>query len=233
MNILVSIFRLSAYLHSSFFYKRKVASILGHSLKEINLIYKEVSSSQWFKEIAQKKNIKQGLFDFSMLSPLRAQTLYVLCRIAKPEIVVETGVSEGFSSTFILQALEKNNKGHLYSIDLPNQPGQKLPENKTTGWLIPEDLKKRWMLILGSSREKLSALLNDLKNIDIFFHDSDHSYENMMFEFESAKSYLKSGGFLLSDDITDNNSFRDFCNFNKCNYVRLFKLGIIKKISIL
>jgi predicted O-methyltransferase YrrM len=39
-------------------------------------------------------------------------------RKIKPKIVVETGVSFGITSSFILQAMEENGFGTLYSIDL-------------------------------------------------------------------------------------------------------------------
>lgn len=42
------------------------------------------------------------------------------CKGEKPERVIETGVARGASSQAILQALEENRKGHLYSIDMPN-----------------------------------------------------------------------------------------------------------------
>ena len=45
--------------------------------------------------------------------------LYFLVRELKPEKIIETGVHRGVSSLFILQALEDNGKGELYSIDLP------------------------------------------------------------------------------------------------------------------
>lgn len=46
--------------------------------------------------------------------------LYAICRIMKPDIVVETGVAQGVSTAFILKALSANNAGGLFSIDLPN-----------------------------------------------------------------------------------------------------------------
>lgn len=48
-----------------------------------------------------------------------APFLYVLCRISRPGVVVETGVGPGVSSTFILRALQRNRSGSLISIDLP------------------------------------------------------------------------------------------------------------------
>ena len=48
------------------------------------------------------------------------RTLYIIARILKPEIVIETGVFEGHSSLALLLALKENNKGHLHSIDVPS-----------------------------------------------------------------------------------------------------------------
>lgn len=217
------------YFHAMLSYKQSICRLLNIKLAVVNTLYKEINTSRYMEEISRKSGIRRGFFDFSMLSVLRAPTLYVLCRILKPEIVVETGVAEGFSSSLILYALKKNNKGNLYSIDLPNQPGQNLEEDKTTGWLVPEYLRKRWALILGSSREKLPGLLNNLKKLDIFYHDSDHSYDNMMFEFEEAKKILKPEGILISDDITENDAFFDFCREYNLKTEKLFKIGIAKK----
>lgn len=132
--------------------------------------------------------------------------LYVLIRAIKPDIVVETGVSSGESSTYILQGLADNKKGRLYSIDLPaNSTREKqdyvFPHGMSSGWAIPDHLRDRWELKLGSSKEVLLPLLEKLKTIDIFLHDSLHTYEHMMFEFQTSWEFLKKDGLLLSDDI--------------------------------
>jgi hypothetical protein len=44
----------------------------------------------------------------------------------------------------------------------------------------------------------------------IFFHDSDHSYENMFFEFQWAWNNLLAE-VIISDDIDGNDAFFDFC----------------------
>jgi len=103
--------------------------------------------------------------------------LYILCRRGKPDVVVETGVASGVSSTHILGALEQNQRGRLYSIDQPGWMGD------LSGWLIPDYLKSRWQLIAGRSSEKLAPLLKTVAPIDVFLHDSDHSYPNMLREF--------------------------------------------------
>jgi hypothetical protein len=146
---------------------------------------------------------------------LPSALLYVTTRIVKPEVIVETGVEYGRSTWSILQALETNGKGNLWSIELGG--GRKIPQrarpslpDEEVGKLVPQNLKKRWHLILGDAKNELPPLLQRLKEIDIFLHDSLHTEEHMMFEYQTAWSFLKEGGLLLSDDISF--SFREFAS---------------------
>lgn len=47
-------------------------------------------------------------------------------------------------------------------------------------------------------------------SVGLFFHDSEHSYENMMFEFKWARKHLDYHGFIVSDDIGWNEAFDHF-----------------------
>ena len=123
-----------------------------------------------------------------------------------------------------LLALEHNKKGKLYSIDFPEiagkdydydtfwdgKGGSVIPHGKISGWMIPDYLRHRWTLFTGKSQDHLPPLLKEQEQIDIFIHDSDHSYECMYFEFETSFDFLKSGGLMLSHDIDMNESFQDF-----------------------
>jgi hypothetical protein len=46
--------------------------------------------------------------------------IWCLIRHLRAERIVETGVAHGFTSRFILEALESNRAGHLWSVDLPH-----------------------------------------------------------------------------------------------------------------
>ena len=112
------------------------------------------------------------------------------------------------SSFFILSALNENQKGNLYSIDLP-EVGMPRLYGKEPGWIVDDTLRKRWTLIYGKTEVKLQPLLNELKHLDIFLHDSEHSYANMRFEFSLALKYMKKGSLLLSDDVRSNSAFQE------------------------
>lgn len=154
--------------------------------------------------------------------------LYFIVRCAKPQVMVETGVAHGVSSWTILNALHKNGSGKLYSIDLPNLDLKSYnPQNiaQQSGWAVSEPLRSQWDLQLGSSHELLPALMQRLGKIDIFFHDSDHSYQNMMFEFKTIYDHLNEGGLIISDDVHKNESFRDFVNAEHITGIQFLTKG--------
>lgn len=165
----------------------------------------------------------------SLINPSFGPVLYAIVRILHPEIVVETGVGSGFSTTFLLSALAHNDFGRLYSIDLLRPREQQIPEEKETGWLIPDNLKDRWEFISGDARQELPTLLDHIDKLDCFFHDSDHSYEYMSWEFGLVYPRLQKGGFLLSDDTTFNMAWDDFVRQHEDPNIRIHRIGLLRK----
>lgn len=199
-----------------FGYKQEVyESSLLDELQERAEEFGKTTSGQTYRGFAYELadiGIEQGLY------------LYAIIRKLKPEISVETGVCNGFSTAFLLLALAKNQTGKLYSLDFPEvvginyedgafwkgKRGAVVPEDKTPGWVIPESLKSRWQLTLGRSQETLPELLDQVEKIDFFLHDSEHSYECMWFEADEAYKVLREGGVIMFDDISGNQAFQNF-----------------------
>ena len=144
---------------------------------------------------AAKHDADAGLPDFC----------YVICRALRPRVVIETGVGSGVTTSFILQALAANGEGHLWSVDLPP-----IGAEQFAGSFVPQNLRSRWTLLRGRSRDLLPQLLNDLPAPDIFLHDSLHTTRNMTFEFNAAWQKMNPGGVLLSDDIHMSRAFPRF-----------------------
>ena len=103
--------------------------------------------------------------------------------------------------------MNKNKFGTLISIDSVFRPWQ---SKKMIGSIIPENLRDRWELVLGKSNEKLLEVFQNIDNVEIFIHDSLHSYKNMTFEFNCAINRISNNGIIISDDILDNDAFYDF-----------------------
>jgi predicted O-methyltransferase YrrM len=123
-------------------------------------------------------------------------------------MVVETGVARGITSRFILEALARNRRGHLWSIDLPPPLDPSL--HHQVGIAVPEQLRGNWTYVRGSSRRRLRSLLAQLGEIDMFVHDSRHTERNVLFELGHAWDALKPEGVVVVDDIDLNRGFHAF-----------------------
>lgn len=218
---------------------------LGIPKKSIVSYTKELRADKMFYQeffakikLARKINPSIG----GMLAIDFLEIIYAIVRYYQPNIIVETGVGPGSTSAFILKALNANANGMLYSIDLPGFDKEyyptidkhydiHIPEGWEVGWLIPSSLKHRWQLILGDAKSELPKLLGELGSIDIFLHDSLHTYEHMMFEYNCAFNHLRDSGILISDDVNEywSLSFIDFCKRQNIQWIVLDnRLGIAK-----
>ena len=136
-----------------------------------------------------------------------ARLCYIACRALRPEIVVETGVAYGVTTSFVLKALQTNDRGHLYSIDLPPLG---VSADDSVGRLVPGELRSRWTLLRGTSRRILPSLLSRLGKVDVFIHDSLHTFRNMTSEFAFAHRYRADPFALIADDIESNRAFQGY-----------------------
>ena len=217
----------------------RIAELTGASTEEVRRYSNEPALSGITERVFENYRGYHRSVLGPAKKPRRAIAYYVICRILKPDKIVETGVQSGLSSSFLLQAMKENSKGSLYSVDLPDEKLlEAIPSEarlgRKSGWVVPEELGKNWKLLTGKSSDKLPALLDDLKTVDIFIHDSDHSFENMYWEFNTAWPYLAKNGMLLSDDIELNNAFDKFASEIKGSPVRLtHTIGGIRKIHSL
>lgn len=178
----------------------------------------------WLRELRRRRlarEIRARCLGASGMGSAHAELLYLFVRALRPKVVVETGVELGVSSAYFLQGLADAGSGELWSIDLPNtnpagvvnQDGRvdraHVDSVDQVGQAVPERLRSRWHLSLGDARDLLPRL-GAPEPWDIFFHDSEHSRSHMLWEYETAWPHLRPGGFLLSDDVPDNDAFATF-----------------------
>lgn len=142
--------------------------------------------------------------------------LYFLIIKFKPQNVVETGVAAGWSSLFILRALKKNGKGHLFSSDFPYFR-LKNPE-QYIGYLAKDETnKENWSLDIRGDEVALKDFVNKLNSneIDLFHYDSDKSYLGRDRALKILSSKINSKTIIIFDDIQNNLHFKDYVIDNK------------------
>lgn len=162
----------------------------------------EIRASDFMAEIVRRRD---AYGSEGVMGALDCATLYGLTRWLQPEVVVESGGFIGMSSAFILKALadEKLNTTRLYSIELS--------EDCEQGALIPEHLRSSGQLVTMRGRIEDFLKRGQLPpSIDMFLHDSSHSYRHMLWEFRQFWPRLRDGGLLVSHDVQMNAAFPEF-----------------------
>ena len=159
--------------------------------------------------------------------------LYLSVRALRPSVVVETGPFNGASSTFLLRALAAaGGDGRLISFDLPDATdalGVPIPVGREPAWLVPDELRSRFELVLGDTRDTLRPRLAREVGVDVFFHDSLHTTRHMLFEFRVAWRHLRSGGVLVSDDVFWNPAFWLFTRVHRVPFRHIGTMGVTRK----
>lgn len=137
--------------------------------------------------------------------------LQALVRLRAPRHIVEVGVSSGVSSAYLLNALEKNDRGTLHSVDLPSFPrtsgalrglprnSWSLPPGRSTGWAVPFPLRKRWDLRLGDKSDVLPLLAGELPDIDLLVYDVPHEDRTTRVELRILNPLLNAGSVVIVD----------------------------------
>src|SRR5437867_3093798 len=162
----------------------------------------EIRASEFMAEMIRRRD---AYGSEGVMGALDCATLYGLTRWLRPAVIVESGGYIGMSSAFILKALadEKLATSKLYSIELS--------EDCEQGGLIPEELQSSRGFV--PMRGKVEDFLKGdqlPRSIDMFLHDSSHSYRHMLWEFRQFWPRLSDGGLLVSHDVQMNAAFPEF-----------------------
>ena len=135
--------------------------------------------------------------------------LYALVRLLRPRHVVEVGVSSGVSSAYLLQALNRQGRGTLHSVDLPkfdsrprdrrSNPSWSLPSGRSPGWAVPMALRPRWDLRWGDKKDVLPLLTEEPAPVGLFVYDVPHSEAQAARDFAAVNRRFRPGSVAVAD----------------------------------
>ncbi|PYV14564.1 MAG: hypothetical protein DMG21_17745 [Acidobacteria bacterium] len=208
--------------------ERFLAALTGTRALQVRRFLQEpFETSEFLAHLRTCEDVfRQGMVSADMWAK-KVLVQYAAVRALRPETVVETGVASGVSSAYLLLALQRNQKGVLHSVEVGDS--SYLPPGQQTGWLVPEWLRTRWRLHIGDAAELLPGLLQGIGPVDMFIHDSSHTYEQMKFEFELARPHIKRGGLLLADDALWNPAFVEFARTDSSPASAIIRgVGVLK-----
>jgi Methyltransferase domain len=186
---------------------RWLRTLSGASVESILNVLAELDDLASLDEEIRRRHVAGGRPNYAQFrAPFE---LYALVRLARPEHLIETGVSSGVSSAHLLMALDRNKAGRLHSIDFPTrQKGPvltkdespvSLPPGLSSGWAVPFR-SSRWDLRIGPSQELLPKLVEEVPSVDFFLHDDLHTPEHLAWELEIIRPKLHEGVPVLADN---------------------------------
>jgi len=134
--------------------------------------------------------------------------LHAIARLLRPQHVVEVGVSSGVSSAYLLAALERNGRGTLHSVDLPQTPSRSsngrgaswsIPPGRSSGWAVPLRFRQRWDLRLGDKADVIPRLAGELSRVDLVVYDVPHDEADLVREFAELDPRMRPGAVAIVD----------------------------------
>jgi len=185
-----------------------VAGLGGESLEAAAASLEEAGSQHRLFDHLYREHRREGRRSYIEIdAPLE---LHALVRLLRPQHIVEVGVSSGVSSAYLLNALAKNGKGTLHSVDLPSHPRRKpdgapsleswsLPPGRSSGWAVPLRLRGRWDLRLGDKVTVLPLLAKELPRLDLLVYDVPHEDSATRREFRALDALLPKGAVAIVD----------------------------------
>jgi predicted O-methyltransferase YrrM len=153
---------------------------------------------------AREATLERAYPEYFTVEAQMSELLYLLVRLTRPEVLLETGVADGRSTAVTLAALAANGAGTPHSVEISDQ----------VGGLV--DDRSRWQLhVIDPSRDDFERVVRGLDTIDLFLHDGDHSYSAQTHEYETVWPRMREGGLFLSDDIDYSWAFVHFLDRRK------------------
>jgi predicted O-methyltransferase YrrM len=135
----------------------------------------------------------------------KRRALYAAVCMARPRVVVETGLYDGLATAVLLRALERNeaegDPGRLLGFDLEEE----------SAWLVWDELGRgRFERHVGDAVALIPGAL-DGRRIDFLVHDTDKVAESERAELELAIEHGSERLLLYTDDDSVTGTLRAIC----------------------
>lgn len=184
-----------------------VAALSGRSPGRATRAVREAAGARRLFAQLDREHRREGRASYIEIdAPLE---LHAIARLTRPRHVLEVGVSSGVSSAYLLDALRRNGRGTLHSVDLPSRPrGRRgrassaswsLPAGRGSGWAVPMELRARWDLRLGDKAEVVPLLARELSRIELVVYDVPHQEADLDREFALLDPRMPAGAVAIVD----------------------------------
>lgn len=184
-----------------------VSAVTGAEIGQVRVWMQELEEDQDLVRFLTSRMSSNPRRRISAGEPHWARRLgwYAMVRAVQPDRVVETGTHLGLGSCAIAAALLRNGHGRLTTIDV----------DQKAGYLIGG----QWADVIDRRTGGSVDILKELTDVDIFLHDSLHTYEYETMELAAVEPNLKADSIVLSDNAHQSAALSDWAERNGLRYL--------------
>ena len=184
-----------------------VAAVSGADIGQVRKWVQELADDDQLTDHVKRRLATNPRRRISAAEPHWARRFgwYALVRAVEPDHVVETGTHLGLGSCAIAAALLRNGHGRLTTIDIDPQAGH----------LIGAP----WADVIERQTGSSIDLLAEQRDVDMFLHDSLHTYDYETKELAAVEPNLTAGAVVLSDNAHDSAALSDWAERTGRHYL--------------
>ena len=187
-----------------------ISHITGVNVDKVQSYLTELEEDTDLKTDIQRNLISVGYGQDIVVEFGRRVGWYVLARILKPKVIVETGVSHGVGALVLTSALLRNRsegfEGLYFGTDI----------DLSAGKLLQGKYKEVGKMLFGDSLETLRHFPHE---IDFFVNDSDHSEKYESSEYEVVSLKLSKNSIILGDNAHSTDALFEFSLKNGRDFI--------------
>ena len=184
-----------------------VSAVAGAKIGQVRAWMQELEDDTYLAEQLTKRMSSNPRRGICATEPHWARRIgwYALVRALQPDHVVETGTQLGLGSCAIAAALLRNGHGRLTTIDID-------PE---AGYLIGG----QWASVIDRRIDDSTEVLAGLRDVDMFIHDSLHTYDYETRELTAVEPNLRADATILSDNAHESSALSDWAERSGRHYL--------------
>jgi predicted O-methyltransferase YrrM len=184
-----------------------ISAVTGAEIGRIRAWMRELEEDKYLAEQLTKRLSSNPRRGVCAKEPHWARRLgwYSLVRAVEPDHVIETGTHLGLGSCVIAAALLRNGHGRLTTIDI----------DPDAGYLIEEP----WASVVDRRTGSSLDVIAELKDVDVFLHDSLHTYDYETMELTAVEPNLRPYAIVLSDNAHDSSALSTWAERSARHYL--------------
>jgi predicted O-methyltransferase YrrM len=167
------------------------------SLESLRPAFRERLKSMYSGELQPGTNGPVKLDELTRISEPEGMWIYETCRRLKPKRTLEIGLAYGFSTIYILAAIDQTGAGHHTALD-PFQDswhGVGALQAKHLG------MESSFQMLEEFSVAALARFATQKNRFELIYIDGNHRFDDVVVDFTLAAEVCPMGGNIILDDM--------------------------------